>query len=532
MDDFLCFYLQSYIILPAAVLVSFLSAYDCFTCLLLRNTRSRGGTYWLCCSQPLFYFDLLIEPNFDEATENQIEQRCLWYQVHIAPSGVDSLKKRTSQKQDKWRQITKTIYSGNTKNPVLELNPLLWMIIKCCMIRLQETPKFLHEDYPQPRCVLYGFLLHSTPLLLNLDSETKAFLCGRLESLLSILGLIQVHGSGFYSVRRLFRKRNLSLEMDFSELPSWRFDFWMFLRKKYCRQIDPMLFPRLALHLGVNPSISLQLLSKNEVAVSYIKRSGSLIEASRRFVRDLSDASDACGKSGRALCCLHEFDTVFLDSVPQPICDEVSMPCDDADNDSQDAVHSQKQFSDDLDFIGAQSHIASTYLTLGAHEKGLQRLDTICESLDEIMSKILKDVSHSVRSLALVAWARSAGKKQTSQESKESQQPGYMRLIGEQLFSVHVELKRSPTKRTLLATSARLGDALSDWKREFVECSTPPYWNKCRNEIICLIQASRIGFQALDLVSTHFFADDVNNQLRADFAWIFSTLSKNISNCH
>jgi hypothetical protein len=522
LENFLLRYLQAFISLPAALLVLILVAYDVISLYTRQKKQSRGGVYWLF-TKSLVFFDRLVETDLTLVKESDIEWRCLWYRVHITRVKAENFPqgRNVTGNQAAWRQINNTIYAGDMKNPILELNHSLWMIAKCCLIRLQETPLFLHEDYPQPRCVLHAFLLHCTPLLLKIDKNSKAFLCQRLESLLMLLGVAQVHSSGHYSVRRLLRQNTLSQNFSYAtSRPSWRFSFWTFVRTKYCQQLALTIFPSLAVHLAMHPSFSLELLSDNYVVASYIKEGETLLEATRQFVRDLFDILDLWDAPKKALFILNTFDAAIMASLPQRS-GEIPTLCDE-DN----AYHRKSIISNNLDFIETQQLLASAYLCLGAHEKGLQRIKIVCELLDASLSQELQEISYSLRSLALVAWARNnVGKNDAREESHDSQKPDTVRLIGEQLFSLHLELKMSPTEGKLLEAAAPLSLALSEWQRQFAEYSEPPCWTKCRNEVMSLIHVSRIGLNAFDSLSKHFFADSVIKHKRSDFARIHSTLS-------
>ncbi len=519
-----CHYRHACIVLPAAVMiVIILTAVDCLS-------RKKVTT-------PLSYLDY---PYSSDDVTQVIQQRCLWYQVHVAHiSDAHFLFNNSfNDSTTNWRLLKTTVHSGlvDAEDPRCTFNVWLWKIINCCLIRLHETPRFLHEHYPQPRSVLHAFLLHSSPLLVFFKSlntaESKNYLCCRLESLLLLLGVAKIHESGCYSVRRLVVRDNIpSRASDHTIVSSWRFSFWIFLRKQYHQQIDAMLFPSLALHLGLHPSLSLQLLSESNVVDSYLNSSVSRIDASRRFVADLSDSTAQWGiLREKALCCLRQFHVALMETVPRRRCDEIPALCDEENHQHIQKIirlH-RRPYSDNVDFIEAQALVASTYLALGAFKQGSELLEGVCEHLNEEIPKAITVLSHSLRSLALVAWARSDVKQRHArcETSDPLQKPETGRLVGEQLFSIHLQLKSSPSQSTLLATAAPLCGAMSSWKEEFSQKLVPPCWESCQNEIKSLLQLSGIGCQTFDAIYTHFFHDSTNERQRSEFETIFSCLSQ------
>lgn len=513
MNDAVYYYWTACILVPASVMFVILAAFDV---LALFRRHSRSGVYW-CWTTPLSYFDLLTtNPCHEIMMERIMEQRCVWYQVHMARVLPNVTK------QDNCRNLLARTIINSSQNH-LEINSLLWTTVKCCLIRLQETPRFLHEQYPQPRDIFYAFLMHSTPELL--DTKSKRFVCDRLESLLLVLGVVKIHDSGCYSVRRLLREPDLSSHAsDHFLRSSWRFRFWMFLRKHHHHQI--MFFPRLALHLGLHPALAIQLLSENDVIGFYIQGSSSPIDATRRFLNDLSDALDGWGTREGALISLRKWDVLWKETVSRQNCDEIPALCDEANHPIRTAVALNRPGSGNLDFVEAQAYIACAYLNFGAYTVGFERLEAVYELLDKELSKVLEALSQSLRSLALVALARHDVKKRNRSETNEPRETDTGRLIGEQLFTIHLKLKASPSKSTLLAMSVPLCGAVSNWKREFSQPIMPPCWETCQNEIKSLIQVSRIGFQALESISTHFFDDSANEQQRSEFQSIISCLSQ------
>jgi hypothetical protein len=528
LDFFLLRYLQVYVFLPAALLVLILVAYDVLSFHTFQEWHSRGGVYWLC-TKSLVFFDRLADICLISRIENDTEWRCLWYRVHIAHAEADLPKGRnvaSNQRGVEWRQINDAIYCGNLNNHILELNQLLWTIAKCCLIRLQETPQFLHEDYPQPRCVLHAFLLHCTPLLLKIDQQSELFLCQRLESLLILLGVAQIHSSGLYSVRRFLRQNTLPQDIDYpTSRSTWRFNLWASLMTKHRQQLAPMFFPSISVHLVLHPSLPMELLSSNDVVASYIIESKTLLEASQQFVRYLFDALALVHAPKKALSSLKKFEEAILATLPRPS-GEIPTLCDEGNTHHCKSISSIKQLPN-LDFVETQGLLGSAYLWLGAHEKGLHRIKVVCEMLNESLSKTIQEISYSLRSLALVAWARNNVEKHGAQEQNhDSAKPDTLKLIGEELFSLHLELKMSPTEGKLLEAAAPLSGALSRWQRRFAEYSQPPCWTKCKDELMSLIRVSRIGLDAFDSLSKHFFADSVIKHARSNYARIYSTLSE------